>query len=44
MEHGFKQLQEYETHRPQYGSIKLDFDPLQYTNEAYEPTKVMMQK
>ena len=25
----------YETHRPQYGSIKLDFDPLQYTNEAY---------
>ena len=35
MEHGFKQLKEYETHRPQYGSIKLDFDPLQYTNEAY---------
>jgi len=35
MEHGFKQLKEYETYRPQYGSIKLDFDPLQYTNEAY---------
>lgn len=35
MEHGFKQLQEYETYRPQYGSIKLGFDPLQYTNEAY---------
>jgi len=35
MEHGFVKLEDYETHRPVYGSYILDFDPLQYLSEAH---------
>ena len=34
MKDGFKNLQEYESHRPKYGSVKLSFDPLKYLQEA----------
>tara|TARA_B100002019_G_scaffold212634_1_gene185381 strand:- start:4494 stop:5231 length:738 start_codon:yes stop_codon:yes gene_type:complete len=34
MEQGFIKLEDYENHRPTYGSYKLDFDPLQYLPEA----------
>ena len=34
MKDGFKNLQEYESHRPEYGSVKLSFDPLKYLQEA----------
>lgn len=34
MEQGFIKLEDYENHRPTYGSYILDFDPLQYLPEA----------
>ena len=35
MKDGFKNLQEYENHRPSYGSYDIDFDPLQFLSQAH---------
>lgn len=36
MEQGFNSLDQYEKHRPQYGSVDLNFDPHQFLQEALD--------